>query len=200
MSFLSTPPSRVATVSVRHDAAPASVSIHATLAGGDGCFRYYTFSGKGFYPRHPRGWRPRTFRRYNGIFRFLSTPPSRVATPTGAVGCISGTCFYPRHPRGWRPSSRWAWGSPTRVSIHATLAGGDGLPASGSNGRGWFLSTPPSRVATRVFVNTPPCNLEVSIHATLAGGDHGNPGRVCWDAGFYPRHPRGWRRSVVCAF
>ena len=104
LMFLSTPPSRVATLCrrccyptagcfyprhprgwrrasalcVRHR---LDVSIHATLAGGDA----YRGAGQAppdscFYPRHPRGWR-RINKRYG--FRsemFLSTPPSRVAT------------------------------------------------------------------------------------------------------------------------
>ena len=60
-----------------------------------------------------------------------------------------GRCFYPRHPRGWR-----------RFFSIAT--------ASCSA----FLSTPPSRVATRYIggkCETVPC--------------------------FYPRHPRGWRHE-----
>ena len=57
--------------------------------------------------------------------------------------------FYPRHPRGWR------------LSYRKTMT--------------WlaeFLSTPPSRVATRQI---PPYDSSrtVSIHATLAGGDLG---------------------------
>ena len=79
------------------------------------------------------------------------------------------------------------------VSIHATLAGGDGLHSLLSLAVLSFLSTPPSRVATasRVteekepekFLSTPPSRVatlaevnaqtmsKVSIHATLAGGD-----------------------------
>ena len=56
----------------------------------------------------------------------------------------------------------------------------------------WFLSTPPSRVATCkqvVWHNNHP----VSIHATLAGGDPRCPAGGAAIAGFYPRHPRGWR-------
>ena len=59
------------------------------------------------------------------------------------------------------------------VSIHATLAGGDGKNYDVSVLRMWFLSTPPSRVATPLFViNLVPCRC------------------------FYPRHPRGWRRQT----
>ena len=175
-----------------------SVSIHATLAGGDRTSRRKRNRTKGsFYPRHPRGWRrvgqrQTPTRRAVSIHatlaggdplilwyvfagrvsihatlaggdrcasnvrilqqRFLSTPPSRVATcQTAWPGCLPG-CFYPRHPRGWRQ-----------------------MPF-GYIGIAWF----------------------VSIHATLAGGDNGrtqyNKPKNC----FYPRHPRGWRRRDFC--
>ena len=79
-------------------------------------------------------------------------------------------CFYPRHPRGWRPGYCIHLGDDGKVSIHATLAGGDFKSSSRDalgkgfyprHPRGWrrvkgahfdgtyaFLSTPPSRVAT----------------------------------------------------
>ena len=101
---------------------------------------------------------------------FLSTPPSRVATTRGNGIAELDMRFYPRHPRGWRPDkwydyrlykmflstppSRVATNNkmkpenPIKVSIHATLAGGDVLRGLGQ----WR-------------------NSGVSIHATLAGGD-----------------------------
>ena len=101
-----------------------------------------------FYPRHPRGWRLHSFASAAVAPSFLSTPPSRVATdqfggechynkwflstpPSRVATATSGAvplfvcCFYPRHPRGWRPLIHGAVGAGGRVSIHATLAGGD---------------------------------------------------------------------------
>ena len=101
--FLSTPPSRVATNLHRGFAGGVRVSIHATLAGGDDVDRLRLADLRGFYPRHPRGWRPGIQRAENGVdivsihatlaggdwrllyssagkAEFLSTPPSRVAT------------------------------------------------------------------------------------------------------------------------
>ena len=152
--FLSTPPSRVATHHSASGGIDLVVSIHATLAGGDMVFICMSFQTllflstppsrvatypalaagipvTGFYPRHPRGWRPLRaaphvceycvsihatlaggdavkgfqLRRLNV---FLSTPPSRVATFCIQVQSLCFLCFYPRHPRGWRqnPASR----------------------------------------------------------------------------------------------
>ena len=102
---------------------------------------------------------------------FLSTPPSRVATAFNNVhssfdkvsihATLAGgdsdsagvrnqrICFYPRHPRGWRRNSLF-----------------------GNRSVNVFLSTPPSRVATKKLIRLP---------TSLSG--------------FYPRHPRGWRRQ-----
>ena len=193
------------------------VSIHATLAGGDsstvilGCYtsvclstppsrvatagpcqahrrhpRFYPRHPRGwrpprwaacrppacFYPRHPRGWRPAAQTTGGTIQMFLSTPPSRVATHTTACYNQDTTRFYPRHPRGWRPSVEAHNVNVEFVSIHATLAGGDHKITLPVDIPQRFLSTPPSRVATIDY-------------------------NRCYKKGnsFYPRHPRGWRRT-----
>ena len=107
-----------------------------------------------------------------GQKKFLSTPPSRVATLTPELTFPEVlTSFYPRHPRGWRRGTTCPVAVSSKVSIHATLAGGDYKDLdTGTTFRVTFLSTPPSRVATAVgSALLFPCG--VSIHATLAGGD-----------------------------
>ena len=104
-------------------------------------------------------------------YKFLSTPPSRVATATFKELNFSLEGFYPRHPRGWRLVAGFVNYGPADVSIHATLAGGDSTSAAVAGTAHTFLSTPPSRVATGNR-NAPDAPSEdVSIHATLAGGD-----------------------------
>ena len=146
--FLSTPPSRVATGRGRRQGPGKEVSIHATLAGGDRGSVARGVMAICFYPRHPRGWR----------------------LPHGNSKADPTASFYPRHPRGWRPSSTDPATPPSRVSIHATLAGGDELAK-------------PGRKLTQ----------SVSIHATLAGGDPQSEREPLGSRCFYPRHPRGWR-------
>ncbi len=168
--FLSTPPSRVATNETarretanksfypRHPrgwrraepdcpAACKRVSIHATLAGGDGFFGAFGVSDKGFYPRHPRGWRQYADRARSGKTEFLSTPPSRVATAAFNVFIPQGHVSIHATLAGGDPRRQRQQGQHGSVSIHATLAGGDLKPGGGIS-----LSN-------------------VSIHATLAGGD-----------------------------
>ena len=126
------------------------------------------------------------------FFQFLSTPPSRVATLSRPLWCPDVTGFYPRHPRGWRRGISTGTGSVLRFYPrhprgwrHLTVADLEKIMT--------FLSTPPSRVATaRNPPRIPP--RRVSIHATLAGGDRGGYWTCRRIQGFYPRHPRGWRR------
>ena len=133
-------------------AARGGVSIHATLAGGDGsnCVDVVI------------------------EVAFLSTPPSRVATGWSFPPLPCRRSFYPRHPRGWRHHAEPPRLSAVVVSIHATLAGGDEIRQQMRREGEEFLSTPPSRVATK-------CDGRERVPA------------FC----FYPRHPRGWRRPCT---
>ena len=191
--FLSTPPSRVATTVCPLLSSFLSVSIHATLAGGDRGRRRRGQVHNSFYPRHPRGWRrsvgvfgSTTFRVSihatlaggdrgsvaRGVMAICFYPrhPRGWRLPHGNSKADPTASFYPRHPRGWRPSSTDPATPPSRVSIHATLAGGDELAK-------------PGRKLTQ----------SVSIHATLAGGDPQSEREPLGSRCFYPRHPRGWR-------
>ena len=168
--FLSTPPSRVATATAAIAPLITKVSIHATLAGGDGIALYRDFraervsihatlAGGDLRSRSARlAFRvsihatlaggdppafPCTVRGHVSIHAtlaggdtaphsslrlvilFLSTPPSRVATPTCRRLSKPPACFYPRHPRGWRLRLERRCVQQGNVSIHATLAGGD---------------------------------------------------------------------------
>ena len=59
---------------------PIFVSIHATLVGGDRQGRPQLPPPDCFYPRHPRGWRRKNPAIPIPQTKFLSTPPSWVAT------------------------------------------------------------------------------------------------------------------------
>ena len=169
--FLSTPPSRVATG--KRTTAPLSerVSIHATLAGGDkiDVIRNPDNSVVSIHATLAGGDVRRVLCGVR-LPMFLSTPPSRVATSGVLRGINPSKRFYPRHPRGWRPTSVCIIQQSRLVSIHATLAGGDCNSYFQFYTNFVFLSTPPSRVATKIYQLL--CLAgRVSIHATLAGGD-----------------------------
>ena len=104
------------------------VSIHATLAGGD--------------RRQPHLLLQKP--------RFLSTPPSRVATANCAA-VVSVKSLFLSTPPSRVATENPLYGNQWRfVSIHATLAGGDAA----------------------LYCDTAGVH-RVSIHATLAGGDGG---------------------------
>ena len=149
-----------------------SVSIHATLAGGDfmALWNEYVKGRKVSIHATLAGGDTDETTSPPVILAFLSTPPSRVAT---------------------RPGQRQS--IPLGVSIHATLAGGDPFV----EGR-WFVfysSFYPRhpRGWRRFAVASRPFFGVVSIHATLAGGDNVQPSQPAFCIRFYPRHPRGWR-------
>ena len=149
LEFLSTPPSRVATGRLssvlrrricfyprhprgwRHCAFLVfvvffTVSIHATLAGGDRPFCGFSARFFRFYPRHPRGWRPAESDMQNPLFdvsihaTLAGGDPHRQGYPKPGrevsihatlaggdpairpAGGVRLESFYPRHPRGWR--------------------------------------------------------------------------------------------------
>ena len=103
-AFLSTPPSRVATVVVPLSEHEKNRFYPRHPRGWRRKHNKKAYRKQGFYPRHPRGWRR--------IWSFFFM--------------VSSLRFYPRHPRGWRPTDTIT-GAATAlyVSIHATLAGGD---------------------------------------------------------------------------
>ena len=122
-----------------------------------------------FYPRPPRGGRPR--------------PGSIIRAPSSD--------FYPRPPRGGRhcaiavraqgiqflstPSARRATG---RVCFRVAPYG--------------FLSTPSARRATW-WPHPPSRRCQISIHALREEGDLALHGRGASKGDFYPRPPRGGR-------
>ena len=104
--FLSTPPSRVATaVKTAMRGQPLTVSIHATLAGGD------------FQNSHP----------VQSAVMFLSTPPSRVATNDFKLILNHSQPFLSTPPSRVATGIDVDMANGINVSIHATLAGGDHL-------------------------------------------------------------------------
>ena len=103
-SFLSTPSARRATGDALHDRIDIAISIHALREEGD---RYprHAFPGPcDFYPRPPRGGRPRRQLWKMWSKPFLSTPSARRATVHKRTPWTVRRYFYPRPPRGGRPA------------------------------------------------------------------------------------------------
>ena len=190
--FLSTPSARRATREHRRRLPLRRISIHALREEGDLALHAdFGVVGHDFYPRPPRGGRPKT------------RPDDRPASN-----------FYPRPPRGGRLSSTgsrtiWTKFLSTPSARRATQHG------AARRAGGWkFLSTPSARRATKagirkgnrnIFLSTPSARRatdddffarftrQISIHALREEGDE-RRGRLYRKARyFYPRPPRGGR-------
>ncbi len=150
--------------------APAQISIHTTLAGGDPhAVSMQRVPGDGFQSTPPSRVATPLGAIPAHLIVFQSTPPSRVATGLGGFYGCPARDFNPHHPRGWRlwirPRGALTFGfqstPPSRVATFLFYV---------SFPRSRFQSTPPSRVATGLIAG---CGfiLKISIHTTLAGGD-----------------------------
>ena len=151
---------------------PHMISIHALREEGDPTAWWPLLTGTYFYPRPPRGGRrssrnsPRCFRAY----------------------------FYPRPPRGGRPAGRTSFWADL-VFLSTPSARRATAVAGPARYNAKFLSTPSARRATK---NREPerDRLEISIHALREEGDAAMFQIQSSDFDFYPRPPRGGRRST----
>ena len=78
--FLSTPSARRATLRYQKQRRPKSISIHALREEGDRISGKFRSNATDFYPRPPRGGRPRQRQKTQPNLKFLSTPSARRAT------------------------------------------------------------------------------------------------------------------------
>ena len=198
------------------------ISIHALREEGDLQRGRLASAKEDFYPRPPRGGRPSATGRLTVHSRFLSTPSARRATfllfffgefieisihalreegdirfrPVSTTHCN----FYPRPPRGGRPrAAKWC------AIIYGFLSTPSARRATRGAARregGWkFLSTPSARRATTADGNGQ-WHDAISIHALREEGDVRRAARSAARTYFYPRPPRGGRRtslqSILC--
>ena len=147
------------------------ISIHALREEGDAAHQPGPCGTCDFYPRPPRGGRRGYGPRASAVQLFLSTPSARRATkrscPPGCRSCIS---------------------------IHALREEGDWPPIAWSKFDRLFLSTPSARRATASWLR-PPLSCLISIHALREEGDHPGLRPHRRPPHFYPRPPRGGRRT-----
>ena len=146
------------------------ISIHASLAGGD--FQQI----RGHVPRpisiHASlaGGDILSLPRFASPITFQSTPPSREATKACSGDRAATQDFNPRLPRGRRPLLRLPGSQRRRISIHASLAGGDiSLICSPIRNRSFNPRLPRGRRPATTSAET--AGTAISIHASLAGGD-----------------------------
>ena len=145
-----------------------------------------------FYPRPPRGGRPRTRRTRPSPMTFLSTPSARRATACVGVlvrageisihalreegDALSSAMGTPINEFLSTPSARRATlsiapiGSPLRYFYPRPPRGGRRLRRASSSDRNLFLSTPSARRATICWSQLAPVE-DISIHALREEGD-----------------------------
>ena len=173
--FLSTPSARRATAAKGQGNIQVQISIHALREEGDGTRRPMVPKPSNFYPRPPRGGRPKATEAAEAKEYFYPRPPRGGRRTTPRYSNITKN-FYPRPPRGGRPS-----------------------PADAKGAGKIFLSTPSARRATPQ-VTAPAGGWAISIHALREEGDRHTPNSEHGLDDFYPRPPRGGRRASPVAF
>ena len=194
------------------------ISIHALREEGDQAIREQKPLDIDFYPRPPRGGRRKTFVGSEKMMKlFLSTPSARRATYQPAPPYPEEAYFYPRPPRGGRQPYRPPCLPPYPISIHALREEGDSPINSRSQ---WALISIHALREEgdgdhRLFQ----LPFKISIHALREEGDS-VASTMCFTSVrflstpsarratslqstgsvlllyFYPRPPRGGRRSI----
>ena len=127
--------------------AKEDISIHASLAGGDGFNGFNKEDKKYFNPRLPRGRRRTTALRTAADCSISIHASLAGGDPQTPSITSSRLYFNPGLPRGRRHDI---------AAIERNLLR--------------FQSTPPSREATLLSTRMPSMT-QISIHASLAGGD-----------------------------
>ena len=171
-----------------------------------------------FYPRPPRGGRPRAGTAHGKPCIFLSTPSARRATGYPLRLCVGLGKFLstPSARRATFYAQLYTYtgyisihalreeGDPFLyllhvhiiISIHALREEGDFVPAGHDTLQGHFYPRPP-RGGRRRNLPLKPASRRISIHALREEGDEAD--RFCnrKEQNFYPRPPRGGRRLCV---
>ena len=151
---------------------------------------WYLFN---FYPRPPRGGRPRYLTGKYDSNPFLSTPSARRATlrrcgtdrscrnfyprpPRGGRPCDFTLCcsgllyFYPRPPRGGRPNHLENFEQTVEFLSTPSARRATAVPSYSRFSRSLFLSTPSARRATSRLRHLLR-EVDISIHALREEGD-----------------------------
>ena len=194
--FLPAPSARRATEHTVVLVCSCVISIHALREEGDQLPPPHPGRTKYFYPRPPRGGRPRSRPQECHADQISIHALREEGDPGFRLRIFSGTNFYPRPPRGGRLTVR-----------------------SIAPGRSQFLSTPSARRATaalalprrlvRVFLSTPSARRATAratstqhpqVHFYPRPPRGGRPVRFLLlhvQQDFYPRPPRGGRRGCT---
>ena len=137
------------------------------------CQRFGRCCWHDFYPRPPRGGRLATHQYCNDAEPFLSTPSARRATHGGLFRNVAGYISIHALREEGDPAEKQRQ-LYQHISIHALREEGDYRQTTTHGTTASFLSTPSARRATLLFLQ----QSTDLVH-------------------FYPRPPRGGRRTKV---
>ena len=150
------------------------ISIHALREEGDATGRHHGTAATDFYPRPPRGGRRINPSQHEAVSVISIHALREEGDATGRHHGTAATDFYPRPPRGGRRINPSQHEAVSVISIHALREEGD-----------------VGRVKDDIKPN------QISIHALREEGDSSPEGERGIPLDFYPRPPRGGRRSAV---
>ena len=129
---------------------------------------------------------------YKLVFSFQSTPPSRVATVLRRWSHYE--CLISIHTTlAGGDGGAFVPLLLEHISIHTTLAGGDWRTGAGSGNIQISIHT--TLAGGDVKERVGDATDDISIHTTLAGGDRFEHMFGSDFINFNPHHPRGWRHS-----
>ena len=124
------------------------ISIHALREEGDSTVSTANTPQSNFYPRPPRGGRPKSYERVKKS-QEISIHALREEGDSAATATKPATVyFYPRPPRGGRHTIIRHLSPEFKISIHALREEGDRRPRIDLDRGNLFLSTPSARRAT----------------------------------------------------
>ena len=169
--FLSTPSARRATTLAQSMLPCHRISIHALREEGDPPVEPKQLIHFYFYPRPPRGGRPKPVdcKKEDIPISIHALREEGDCCPIAAINPIDD--FYPRPPRGGRP--RFLLVLPSLSPFLSTPSARRAtLPTRAGRLTPKFLSTPSARRATVIYHFQHPCLVLISIHALREEGDH----------------------------
>ena len=173
----------------------AAISIHALREEGDCRSDRGVIHRSNFYPRPPRGGRPRRIPRWL-CGRDISIHALREEGDRPCRRSAAGICdFYPRPPRGGRLEQLFG-GSNFRKFLSTPSARRATRSEAPAEVAGAFLSTPSARRAT-FDRRADGMVVGISIHALREEGDWIPEAAYGPKENFYPRPPRGGRRLRI---
>ena len=173
------------------------ISIHALREEGDARAPTLPPTPRNFYPRPPRGRRPRCYRVTPREYSYFYPRPPRGRRQRSCISLVQTAIFLSTPSARKATTSRDVQARHLVISIHALREEGDVVVGGVEMLNTIFLSTPSARKATEwaknlgiyqeEFLSTPSARKATRISGKFRSNA----------TDFYPRPPRGRRRKRI---